>query len=241
MDKKIIIDGAVFTSNRHRAIDLIRINMTMEICEASFDGMKFLNAAFYTREVIEYSRSMLIDFFENYYFIDDSSYVENKALVGMMEYFKDFDGDIIEYSKELKREKELMGKKGFFADTIRNTIAMKNYYEDDLEELSKNLFFYILTKTNDILYDTNKDYKKFVDSILNLQEYGICTEIDKMYLSRTYNKYKKLVNKNLSQINSFRNMKLDTKISRNTFLVSIDESIKYTLDNYENFNPIIAF
>ena len=37
---------------------------------------------------------------------------------------------------------------------------MKNYYEDDLEELSKNLFFYILTKTNDILYDTNKDYKK---------------------------------------------------------------------------------
>ena len=160
MDKKIIIDGAVFTSNRHRAIDLIRINMTMEICEASFDGIKFLNAAFYTREVIECSRSMLIDFFENYYFIDDSSYVENKALVGMMEYFKDFDGDIIEYSKELKREKELMGKKGFFADTIRNTIAMKNYYEDDLEELSKNLFFYILTKTNDILYDTNKDYKK---------------------------------------------------------------------------------
>lgn len=134
-----------------------------------------------------------------------------------------------------------MGKKGFFADAIRNTIAMKNYYEDDLEELSKNLFFYILTKTNDILYDTNKDYKKFVDSILNLQEYGICTEIDKMYLSRTYNNYKKLVNKNLSQINSFRNMKLDTKISRNTFLVSIDESIKHTLDNYENFNPIIAF
>lgn len=118
---------------------------------------------------------------------------------------------------------------------------MKNYYEDDLEELSKNLFFYILTKTNDILYDTNKDYKKFVDSILNLQEYGIYTEIDKMYLSRTYNKYKKLVNKNLSQINSFRNMKLDTKISRNTFLVSIDEGIKHTLDSYENFNPIIAF
>jgi hypothetical protein len=241
MDKKIIIDGAVFTSNSDKAIDLIRINMTMEICEASFDGMKFLNAAFYTREVIECSRSMLIDFFENYYFIDDSNYVENKALVGMMEYFKDFDGDIIEYSKELKREKELMGKKGFFADTIRNTIAMKNYYEDDLEELSKNLFFYILTKTNDILYDTSKDYKKFVDSILNLQEYGICTEIDKKYLSRTYNKYKKLVNKNLSQINSFRNMKLDTKISRNTFLVSIDESIKDTLDSYENFNPIIAF
>lgn len=160
MDKKIIIDGAVFTSNSDRVIDLIRINITMEICETSFDGMKFLNATFYTREVIECSRSMLIDFFENYYFIDDSSYVENKALVGMMEYFKDFDGDIIEYSKELKREKELMGKKGFFTDTIRNTIAMKNYYEDDLEELSKNLFFYILTKTNDILYDTNKDYKK---------------------------------------------------------------------------------
>lgn len=220
MDKKIIIDGAVFTSNSDRVIDLIRINITMEICETSFDGMKFLNAAFYTREVIECSRSMLIDFFENYYFIDDSSYVENKALVGMMEYFKDFDGDIIEYSKELKREKELMGKKGFFADTIRNTIAMKNYYEDDLEELSKNLFFYILTKTNYILYDTNKDYKKFVDSI---------------------NKYKKLVNKNLSQINSFRNMKLDTKISRNTFLVSIDEGIKHALDSYEKFNPIIAF
>lgn len=53
---------------------------------------------------------MLIDFFENYYFIYDSSYVENKALVGMMEYFKDFDGDIIEHSKKLKREKELMGK-----------------------------------------------------------------------------------------------------------------------------------
>ena len=46
MDKKIIIDGAVFTSNRRRAIDLIRINMTMEICEANFDRMKFLNAAF---------------------------------------------------------------------------------------------------------------------------------------------------------------------------------------------------
>lgn len=86
-----------------------------------------------------------------------------------------------------------------------------------------------------------KTIKKFVDSILNLQKYGICTEIDKMYLSRAYNKYKKLVNKNLSQINSFRNMKLDTKISRNTFLVSIDEGIKHALDSYEKFNPIIAF
>ena len=63
-------------------------------------------------------------------------------------------------------------------------------------------------------------------------------EIDKKYLDRRYSKHKKHVNDSLKLLSKFRNMKLGTKINRNSFLVVIDESIKYTLENTK-INPIM--
>ena len=124
-------------------------------------------------------------------------------------------------------------------DLIRkNIIEDMVIYNNDLYFLSKDLFFYILTKINNILYSTNKNYKKFIDSILELQKYGLCMEIDKKYLDRRYSKHKKHVNDSLKLLSKFRNMKLGTKINRNSFLVVIDESIKYT-QKKTKINPIM--